>query len=87
MFLVVLDQTLGIFFYKRKLSVYNLTAHCSKNRKAYNAVWGEHIAGRGANEIASALCRILKDIINEYPETEDLVLWYIPVYHKIGILL
>lgn len=52
-----------------------MTAHCSKNKKAYNALWGENVAGRGANEIASALCTIIDSIIKEYPETEDVVLW------------
>ncbi|CAC5367993.1 unnamed protein product [Mytilus coruscus] len=38
-------------FYKRKLNVFNLTGHLSLNKCAYNAVWSEHIADRGANEI------------------------------------
>ena len=33
------------FFYKRKLSVFNLTAHLSLTKKAYNAVWCEGTAG------------------------------------------
>lgn len=47
------------FFYKRKLNVFNLTAHLSINKCAYNAVWPENLAGRGANEISSALVKIL----------------------------
>lgn len=35
------------FFYKRKLNIFNLTAHCSLDKKAYNALWAECIAGRG----------------------------------------
>ncbi|KAH3721874.1 hypothetical protein DPMN_064823 [Dreissena polymorpha] len=32
-------------FYKRKLSVCNLTAHCSKDRSCYNVIWTEADAG------------------------------------------
>lgn len=68
-------SNIGNFYYKRKSSVYNLTAHCSRNKTAYNALWGEHIAGRRASEIASALCTILDNIIKDFPETEHLTLW------------
>ena len=63
------------FFYKRKLNVYNLTAHCSVNKKAYNAIWCEGIAGRGANEIASALVKILSEIVDDVPGITQLTLW------------
>lgn len=63
------------FFYKRKLNVYNMTAHCSLNKHVYNAVWSEGLAGRGANEIASALVKILEAIFNKNPNIESLVLW------------
>ncbi|ESO92470.1 hypothetical protein LOTGIDRAFT_175701 [Lottia gigantea] len=33
------------FFYKRKLSVFNLTAHCSYNKVAYNAIWTDNMMG------------------------------------------
>ena len=42
-------------FYKSKLNVYNLTAHCSKTKTAYNALWCESIVGGDGNENASAL--------------------------------
>lgn len=45
-------------FYKRKLNTFNLTAHCSIDKAAYNAIWTENVAGRGANEIASAIVNI-----------------------------
>ena len=48
------------FFYKRKLNIFNLTAHLSLSKCAYNTMWSEHQAGRGANEIASALVKILE---------------------------
>ena len=63
------------FFYKRKLNVFNLTAHCSVNKTAYNAVWSEISAGRGGNEIASALCVILHKITEDFPEIQKLTLW------------
>jgi hypothetical protein len=63
------------FFYKRKLNVFNLTAHISLNKCAYNAMWSEHQAGRGANEIASALVKILEKVLEDYPLLESITLW------------
>ena len=62
------------FFDKRKRNVYNLTAHCSVNKKAYNAIWCEGIARRGANEIASALVKILREIVDDVPGITHLTL-------------
>lgn len=63
------------FFYKRKLNVFNLTAHCSLDKKAYNAIWAECIAGRGANEIASALQVILSAVLKDHPQVNSIILW------------
>ncbi|ESO94282.1 hypothetical protein LOTGIDRAFT_161502 [Lottia gigantea] len=63
------------FFYKRKLSVFNLTAHCSYNKVAYNAIWTDNMMGRGANEIASALCVILQKVCEDIPNINHLILW------------
>ena len=63
------------FFYKRKLNMYNLTAHFSLNKGAYNAMWPETMAGRGGNEIASALIVILKRIIADFPLLNEFTLW------------
>lgn len=63
------------FFYKRKFNVYNLTAHMSLNKTAYNAVWSEHQAGRGANEISSALLKILEKVVQDFPLLENITLW------------
>jgi hypothetical protein len=63
------------YFYKRKLNVFNLTAHLSLNKCAYNAMWSEHQAGRGVNEIASALVKILEKVLEDYPLLESITLW------------
>jgi hypothetical protein len=62
-------------FYKRKINVYNLTAHYSMTKKGYNAVCNEMDAGRGGNEIASALVPILKNVLAENDNIEKLFLW------------
>ena len=62
-------------FNKRKLNTFNLTAHCSIDKAAYNAIWTENVAGRGANEIASAIVTILKSITHTKPEIKSFVLW------------
>ncbi|XP_060590180.1 uncharacterized protein LOC132745308 [Ruditapes philippinarum] len=63
------------FFYKRKLATYNLTAHVSKDGTAYNCIWNEIIGGRGANEIASAIVTILKDVKRVHPTIKYFTLW------------
>ena len=56
------------FYYKRKLSLFNLAAHCSMNKQGYCAKWTENMASRGGNEISSALFATLKRIIHDNPE-------------------
>ena len=63
------------FFFKRKINTYNLTAHFSLNKKGYNAVWNEMDAGRGGNEIASAIISILRTILEEHPNIDKICLW------------
>jgi hypothetical protein len=40
------------FFYKRKLNVFHMTAHCSVNKKGYGAIWNEAQKGRSGDDIA-----------------------------------
>ncbi|RUS83143.1 hypothetical protein EGW08_009090 [Elysia chlorotica] len=66
------------FFYKRKLSVYHMTAHCSVGGKSYGALWHEAQNGRSGNDIASAVIRLLEDVIKDYndsPLIENIILW------------
>ena len=63
------------FFYRRKLTCYNLTAHNSKDKKIYCAIWHEAISGRAGNHIASALIKILQKVVTNNPAVEDIILW------------
>nr|CAI5820907.1 unnamed protein product [Callosobruchus analis] len=63
------------FFYKSKLSVYSLTAHLSLSKQVYCAVWAEHLIGRTGNDIASALYRILNQVVEDHPSLTELILW------------
>ena len=62
-------------FYKRKLNCYNLTAHCSKSKRGYCALWTEALSGRAGNDLASATIMILKKIVEDHPAAENIVLW------------
>lgn len=42
----------------------------SLNKRAYNAIWVEHQAGRGPNEIASALLKIFERVLQNFPDLE-----------------
>lgn len=68
----------GTFFYKRKLNTYNMTAHCSVNKKGYGAIWHEGQSGRGANDIASAVLKLLNAIVDDNaddPRLKHIILW------------
>lgn len=63
------------FFYKSKLSVYNLTAHFSTDNQVYCSFWDEHLMGRKGCDLASALYRILLKVLEDHPDLEHLTLW------------
>lgn len=66
-----------LFFYKRKLNVYNLTAHASDGatKQGYRAIWNEAMCGRAGNDIASAVIKLLTKICNKYITATDIILW------------
>lgn len=64
---------IGCFFYYSKLSVYNLTGHLKIGATAkavYCAIWPETIGGRGGNDIASAVFKILTTVLKDYPSID-----------------
>ena len=70
------------FFYKRKITTFNLTAILSFQRRTgekinevYCCIWSEFEAGRGANEIASGLVAILEKVLDTYPDICQLITW------------
>jgi len=69
------------FFYKQKLTGYNLTAHAMLRtnnvvtKRYYCAIWHEDQAGRGGNEIASALVVILKHAAIDFSGCNTFVTW------------
>ncbi|KAL4100771.1 hypothetical protein QTP88_020802 [Uroleucon formosanum] len=54
----------NMFYYKRKLGIYNFTVYETSSRNGYCYVWSEDKAKRGANEIASCLWKYLNNSIN-----------------------
>lgn len=65
----------SVFYYSRKLSLFNLTGKALKSKKTYCVMWHEGTSGRGGNEIASALYTMLKKFITEFPHVKNLILW------------
>lgn len=66
------------FYYKRKLSVYNMTAtvcFANKPKITYCALWTEAHSGRTGDDIASAVAKILENILIDNPETKKIILW------------
>ncbi|CAK1586434.1 unnamed protein product [Parnassius mnemosyne] len=67
---------MSCFYYTSKLTVYNLTAHCNLNKSATNAMWDETKNGRSGDDLASALVKILKSVVDSLPITvTKLILW------------
>lgn len=68
---------ISCFFYMRKLNVYNLTAHLKTNdgKRVYCAIWTELTGGRSGNDIASAVFKIVKRVLSDFPNIKDLVTW------------
>ena len=58
--------------YKMKLACYKFTAHWNINN---NAIWHEGSSGSATIHIASALIRILKEILQDQPQFGKLILW------------
>ena len=69
------QATISNFFYKRKLNVYHLTAHCSITKQCYGVLWPETFSGRSGNDIASGLVRILENIVRNNPSVTQITLW------------
>lgn len=65
------------FFYKRKLCAFNMTATLSLQgaKKSYFGIWHEGIGGRGGNNMASAIVKILGQVLTDYPDIEELTMW------------
>ena len=70
------QSNVGNFYYKRKLSQYNLTGHCSLNKRGYCVLWHEGNAGRGGNDIASGTILMLEKILKEFPGIKKFILWF-----------
>ena len=64
----------GSFFYKRKLTLYNLTAMTS-SKQGYCAIWTEGMSGRAGNDIASYFIRILTKVSEDHPNVKSLICW------------
>ncbi|XP_047138639.1 uncharacterized protein LOC124814737 [Hydra vulgaris] len=68
-------SNVGAIFYKRKLSAYNLTGHCSINKKGYCMLWHEGVSGRAGNDLASSVTCLLEKIIADHSDVNKLILW------------
>lgn len=68
---------ISCFFYRRKLNVYNLTAHCKHNlqKEGYCCIWDESQAGRTGNDMASAAVAILAKVLQKHPDISKMIIW------------
>ena len=52
-----------------------MTAHLSLTKKAYFAIWHEGIGGRSGNNMATAVLKILEQVMKDHPGIPELTLW------------
>ncbi|KAJ8964388.1 hypothetical protein NQ314_004957 [Rhamnusium bicolor] len=71
---VMFVQTLthSEMFYMRQLSCHNLSINFGDNKRFYMCFWHEGLAGRGGNEVASCLLRVLNMGISH---KRNIVVW------------
>lgn len=62
-------------FYLLKLWTYNLTIYDATERKPYCVTWDESKAGKGGNEVASALLKWAENVIAGNEKIEILIIW------------
>lgn len=62
-----------LFYYKRKLSMYNFTIMDSAERESHSYMWAEYTAKRGPNEIGSCLMHFMKSKVTE--GTKSFLFW------------
>ena len=72
--ITLLKADVGSFFYKRKLTLYNLTAMTS-SKQGYCAIWTECVSGRAGNDIASAFIQILNKVAADHPNVTEIICW------------
>ena len=65
----------GSFFYKRKFTLYNLTAMTS-SKQCYCAIWTECMLGWAGNDIASTFIQILNKVAADHANVIELICWY-----------
>lgn len=58
-------------FYLSQLSCYNLGIHLSDSTHAFMCMWHEGVSGRGGNEVASTLLKLLNSGVTQ----KHLLLW------------
>ena len=61
------------FYFRRKLAVFNLTAHCSVGKSVYCALWSEDSHGRSGNDIASALIAVLDRVVADNVKVNNVI--------------
>nr|CAH7726499.1 unnamed protein product [Callosobruchus chinensis] len=62
-------------FYALKLWTFNLTIHDSTVNKTFCMMWDETVAGRGGNEVASAILKWIQVVSGLDPQIEELTIW------------
>ena len=62
----------SVAYYKRNLYVYNFGIHCFNTKTGFMHVWDETEGGRGSQEVASCICKHLKE---NAPSHENIILF------------
>lgn len=56
---------ISIYYYKRKLNVYNFTVYDMASKEAFCYMWDETVAKRGPNEVASCIYDFMSKLVSK----------------------
>lgn len=62
-------------FFRRKLDIYNLTAHTSKEKVGYCEIWHKAMCRQSGNHIVNEAFKFLMKVSSSNPQTTHYTLW------------
>ena len=62
----------SIFYYRRRLGVFNFTIYDYEDKEVFCYMWPEYEAGRGSTEVASCIYKFLENKKESQPRIKDI---------------
>ena len=62
-------------FYLHKISAYNFTGVVQNSNEVYCILWSEDQIGHGASQVASAILKMVREILKQVINKVDVIIW------------